>query len=58
MILAAAPVIIGTPYTSFLPVFQKEVFHVGPSELGLMMAMTGVGAVAGAFGVVVSRQVV
>lgn len=49
MILTVVPSILSTPYVNFLPVFQKEVFQVGPSELGWMMSMVGLGAVAGAF---------
>jgi len=47
LILAVVPVVFGMPYVNFLPVFQEEVFHVGPSGLGLMMAVVGGGAVVG-----------
>lgn len=47
LILAVVPVVLGMPYVNFLPVFQEEVFHVGPSELGLMMAVVGGGAIIG-----------
>ena len=48
LIAGLLPVILAMPYVNFLPVFQKEVFQVGTPELGLMMAMVGGGAVAGA----------
>jgi len=48
LILSIVPVVLGMPYINFLPVFQEEVFHVGPSELGLMMATVGGGAIVGA----------
>ncbi|UCH43685.1 MAG: MFS transporter [Dehalococcoidales bacterium] len=48
LILAMVPVILGLPYVNFLPVFQKEVFHLGPSALGWMMSAVGSGAVFGA----------
>jgi len=47
MILALVPVIFGMPYVNFLPVFQEEVFHVGPEKLGLMMSVVGGGAIFG-----------
>ena len=47
LLLGIIPVILGASYISFLPVFQKVVFRVGPSELGLMMSITGIGAIAG-----------
>lgn len=48
LIMAVVPVVLGMPYINFMPVFQEEVFHVGPSELGLMMSAVGGGAVVGA----------
>ncbi len=48
LILSIGPVVLGTPYVNFLPVFQEEVFHVGPTELGWMMSIVGAGAVIGA----------
>ena len=47
LILAVIPVVFGMPYVHFMPVFQEEVFHVGPSGLGLMMAVVGGGAIIG-----------
>jgi MFS family permease len=48
LILGVVPAVLGTPYVNFLPVFQKDIFRVGPADLGLMMSMVGVGAIAGA----------
>ena len=36
------------PYTVLMPIFASQVLHGGPHTLGLLMAATGVGAVAGA----------
>jgi MFS family permease len=46
-IMAAAliPHIFSFPYQILMPVFQKDVFQVGPESLGLLMAAPGVGAV-------------
>ncbi len=51
LLLGAIPLILGASYLNFLPVFQKVVFRVGPSELGLMFSITGIGAVAGSLAV-------
>jgi len=47
LILGTVPVVFGMPYVNFLPVFQEEVFHVGATELGIMMAVVGGGAIVG-----------
>jgi len=48
LIIGVFPVVLAMPYVNFLPVFQEEVFHVGSTELGLMMSVVGGGAVVGA----------
>jgi MFS transporter, DHA1 family, staphyloferrin A biosynthesis exporter len=47
MLLALAPVVIGLPYVSLLPIFATVVLGVGPEGFGLLMAAPGVGAVLG-----------
>ena len=44
----ASGVILAMPYVQFLPVFQRDVFQVGPTGLGLMGTAQGAGAVVGA----------
>jgi MFS family permease len=48
MILGLAPILLGMPYTSLMPVFAIDVFHGGPTTQGLLLTMVGVGAVVGA----------
>jgi MFS family permease len=49
LLLGLAPIILGFPYQMLLPVFASDaVFDVGARGLGLMSAVTGVGALAGA----------
>ncbi|HEY32554.1 MAG TPA: MFS transporter [Dehalococcoidia bacterium] len=48
LIISMIPVILAMPYVNFLPVFQRDVFHVGPTGLGLMGTAQGAGAVVGA----------
>lgn len=38
----------GVPYQVLMPVFARDIFHGGPETLGFLMAMSGVGALAGA----------
>lgn len=42
--MAFLVVLLGMPYQSLLPVFQKDVLHVGESELGIMYSAVGVGS--------------
>jgi MFS family permease len=48
MISSLVPSIFAMPYQALMPVFQKDVLHVGPEALGLMLAAPGVGAVIAA----------
>lgn len=48
LIVSMIPVILAMPYVQFLPVFQRDVFQVGPTGLGLMGTAQGAGAVVGA----------
>lgn len=47
LMLAFAPVLLGMPYQSLMPVFAEDVFDVGPSGLGLLMTVNGIGALLG-----------
>jgi MFS family permease len=48
LLLALAPMLLGMPYQQLMPVFAADVFHVGPSGLGLLLTISGVGALIGA----------
>jgi len=39
--------IFGMPYATMMPVFTVEVFHTGATGLGILMSVTGVGALVG-----------
>lgn len=47
MSLPLIPVVLSMPYTSLMPVFAKDVLHVGPEGFGVMMAAPGIGALLG-----------
>ena len=48
LLLLALVSLVGMPYTVLMPVFANDVLHGGPNTLGLLMAASGVGALAGA----------
>jgi len=48
LLLLAFVSFTGIPYTVLMPIFASEILHGGPHTLGMLMAATGVGAVAGA----------
>jgi predicted MFS family arabinose efflux permease len=43
--LSITIVLLGMPFRSLLPVFQQDVFDVGPSALGMMYTAIGLGAI-------------
>ena len=48
LLLLAFVSLVGMPYTVLMPIFANEILHGGPNTLGLLMAATGIGALAGA----------
>ncbi len=46
--IAAVISLLGRPYLLLMPAFAKEIQHVGPQGLGLMVAASGLGSLAGA----------
>jgi len=57
MALALVPVVVALPYISLMPVFAKDVLHVGPGGFGLLMAAPGLGAVLGTLTIASARDV-
>jgi MFS family permease len=47
LLLSLVTMLVGMPYQSLLPVFAKDVHQIGSGGLGLLMACSGVGAIAG-----------
>jgi MFS family permease len=48
MVLGLAPMVLGMPFMSLMPVFAVNVFGGGSTTQGLLLTMVGVGAVVGA----------
>ena len=46
-LLATIPMFFAFPYLQLLPVIARDVLEIGPDGLGLMLALSGVGAIAG-----------
>jgi len=48
-LVASVPILIGSIYAQFMPVFARDVLEVGPSGMGALMAAIGVGSMVGSF---------
>jgi MFS family permease len=58
LLLLALVSLVGMPFTVLMPVFAKDILHGGPDTLGILMASTGVGALAGAVILAARKSVV
>lgn len=47
LLLACVPMMLASPYQQLMPVFAKDIFGVGPAGLGLLLTLSGVGALTG-----------
>ncbi|MDQ3820148.1 MAG: MFS transporter, partial [Acidobacteriota bacterium] len=57
LLLLALVSLVGMPYTILMPVFANDILKGGPNTLGLLMAASGVGALAGAMLLAARRSV-
>lgn len=48
IVLGLAPIVLGMPFMSLMPIFAIDVFHGGASTQGLLLTMVGIGALLGA----------
>ncbi len=48
MVILSVPTFLGRPYMQLMPIFARDVLHKGAGGYGLLMAITGVGALSGA----------
>ena len=47
LVITLLSVVLSMPYMFLLPVFTKDILEVGPRGLGILMSVTGVGALIG-----------
>jgi MFS family permease len=57
LLLLALVSLVGMPYTVLMPVFANDILKGGPNTLGLLMAASGMGALAGAMLLAARRSV-
>lgn len=51
MVLGLAPIFLGMPYTSLMPIFAIDILHGNAGTQGLLLTSVGVGAVLGALAI-------
>lgn len=56
-LLASIPMFFVFPYIGFLNVYARDIFQIGAQGLGLLMAVSGSGAVVGSFMVASVRRI-
>ena len=56
-ILALAPTVLVMPYLTLMPVFARDVFDLGATGLGILLAAAGLGTVMGALSVARSSRI-
>jgi predicted MFS family arabinose efflux permease len=56
ILLAVTTNVLVMPYISMMPVFARDELGIGSTGLGLLLASTGLGTVAGALAVAASRR--
>ncbi|MGP1680278.1 MAG: MFS transporter [Burkholderiales bacterium] len=58
LFMVAAASVCLAPMMTFMPVYAKDIFHGGPDTLGLLMGVSGIGAVIGGVYLASRRTVV
>jgi MFS family permease len=48
-LMASVPILVGSVYSQFMPVFARDVLDVGPSGMGALMSAIGFGSLIGSF---------
>ncbi len=57
LLLLGLASLAGMPYTVLMPIIASNVLHGGPNTLGILMAASGLGALAGAISLAIRRTV-
>ena len=56
MVLLGLMSLLGMPYSVLMPIFADQILHGGAKALGLLMGVSGLGALAGAFSLALRRN--
>lgn len=56
LILTLVAVVLSMPYIILLPVFAKDVLNIGAGKLGILMSLSGAGALAGSVAIASMRE--
>ncbi len=56
LVLLGLMSLMGMPYSVLMPIFADQILHGGAKALGLLMGISGVGALAGAFSLALKRS--
>jgi predicted MFS family arabinose efflux permease len=56
-VLVAVASILGIPYATFVPLFAKNILHLGETGFGLLLAASGAGAFLGAATIAVMKNI-
>jgi len=56
MVLLGLMSLLGMPYSVLMPIFADQILHGGAKALGLLMGISGLGALAGAFSLALRRS--
>ena len=51
LILGLAPSLLGMPFASLLPIYAEDIYQIGASGLGLLLAASGLGTLGASLGV-------
>ena len=56
LLLALATTLFAMPFRFLLPIFIKDIYHLGPDAMGLLVSLTGLGALIGSLWVASLRK--
>lgn len=56
LILAVVPMVFAFPYTAMMPLFARDLLHLGPEGLGILLSVAAAGALAGSAWLSLGRE--
>ncbi|PFH85675.1 MFS transporter [Bacillus sp. AFS088145] len=58
LILAIVPMVFGFPYTTMMPLFAKELLHLGPEGFGVLLSISSIGAIIGTSWLSIGKEII